>query len=336
MKENLNIDELLNAFIDGELTERQRTEAQRLIGHDKRIARRLGQLQKCKMLVGSLPSAEAPAEMVEDVKAALERRTLLSQQQKGFDEREGARHLLVRKVLTAAAMIGLVAVFGAVIYTIIAPHRTDKPVAVEHWMHPAEKIPMQNETPDTVPSFAKSTDITEFNGTLELKTTTPIAVNAFISRAIEDNGLLGKVAPKSLPSKTVYTLDCSSKALGLLLADLENVWAKFDSATLFVDTEQATRQVVVDAVSSGQVVEIAGRDSLKERIELAKNFAALNNMAEQQPGRDILAVAGDGKPDLTVIPKPVLTSGEKKIKKPPARPEGDKNVHLTIVVLSSE
>ena len=42
----------------------------------------------------------------------------------------------------------------------------------------------------------------------------------------------------------------------MLLADLENIWARFDSATLFVETETIGGQVVVDGVSAEQIVDL--------------------------------------------------------------------------------
>ena len=155
-REESNIEELLNSFIDGELTQREANEVERLIADDARIAQRLRELQKSKMLVGSLPRAEAPAEMAEQIKASLERRTLPAQQLQHLDELAGVKQLLVRKILAAAAMIVLVAVLGAVIYTIVAP--------------------------ESVPPAAG------FRGRLELKTTDLVAVDAVIKRAIEDNG----------------------------------------------------------------------------------------------------------------------------------------------------
>ena len=77
MKEKPDIDELLNSFIDGELTERHRVEVQRLIKHDPQIAHRMQELQKCKMLVSSLPRADAPVEILARVKASLKARALL-------------------------------------------------------------------------------------------------------------------------------------------------------------------------------------------------------------------------------------------------------------------
>ena len=71
MKENLNIDELLNSFIDDELSPRHQTEVQRLIAHDAEVAERLAELERCKMLVGSLPRAEAPVETKNSVAEAL-------------------------------------------------------------------------------------------------------------------------------------------------------------------------------------------------------------------------------------------------------------------------
>lgn len=220
-EENPNIEELLNSFIDGELPERDRTEIQRLISHDREVAQRLRDLQRCKMLVSSLPRAEAPAEMLEQIKASLEERVPLAQEPSGFAERVGARHLLVRKVLTAAAMIGLVAVLAAVVYTIVVPES---------------------------PSHAMA-----FKGRLELKTSNLLVVDAAINRAIEENGLSDYISPRREGDKSVYAISCSREALGLLLADLENVWGRFDSATLFVDTKAPGGQVVVEDVTAEQI-----------------------------------------------------------------------------------
>ena len=60
MKNDIDIDELLNSYIDGELTERQKTEVQRLISHDPEIAKRLAQLKKCRLLVASLHLKDKP------------------------------------------------------------------------------------------------------------------------------------------------------------------------------------------------------------------------------------------------------------------------------------
>jgi len=256
MKENPNIEayhsdrhieELLNSFVDGELTQREQVEIQRLISHDARIARRLRELQKCKMLVGALPSTEAPAELAEEIKTSLQRKALLVQPAYGgqrLRERAGARHLLVRKVLAAAAMIGLVTVLGAVIYTIVAP----------------ESVP----------------PATGFACRLELKTGDLASVDAVIRRSIEDNGLTYS-SPRSRGDERKYALTCSQEDLNLLLADLENIWTGLDSTALIVGTE------VFDTVTSKQVAEVVAdlvtpprprltsKEEIKEPVSPAKD-----------------------------------------------------------------
>ena len=96
---------------------------------------------------------------------------------------------------------------------------------------------------------------TGFNGRLELKTSDLAAVDSFIKRAIEDNALK-YTSPGSRGDKTVYALSCSREGLNLLLADLENIWERFDSATLFVETKTPGKEVVVDGVSAKQIADL--------------------------------------------------------------------------------
>ena len=346
-----NIDELLNSFIDGELDQRHQTEVQRLIKHDERIAERLRELQKCKRLVSSLPYAEAPDEMLGDIKAALEERNLLVQpvrRGQRLDEREGARHLLVRRLTAAAAMIGLVVVLAAVIYSIVAPEgATEKPMTVDDLLRTSGKYVAKKPEPTITATAEKpigrtSLAGTEFSGTLELKTSSHSEVIAFINRAIEHNipsDERAAAGPGEL--RESHALSCSRQSLRLLLADLSNIWDRFDSAALFVETDRPEGQIVVDAVAAEQIIEIVNQDDFETRIKAAKYFATLNNMTELLPGKEVLTAIDDSSPGLITIPKPVLTSGvshpqaesEETIKKPPTRTEDSQKVHLTIVVV---
>ena len=224
--ENPEIEELLNSYIDGELTERENTEVQRLISHDTQVAQCLRELQTSKMLVSSLPRAEAPARILDEVKASLETEVLSGERawnEEPSGGRVGVRHLMVRKFLAAAAMVGLVAILGGVVYTIVAP-----------------------ETP--VPAVA-------FDGRLELKTDALSTVNAFINKAIEDNELSDSVSLKTRRGKSVYSITCGREDLNVLLADLTNIWEKCDSTTLFVDTKtQGERKF--DDVSTERIITI--------------------------------------------------------------------------------
>jgi len=338
MKEISNMDELLNSFIDGELPARQQTEVQRLVHHDEKIAQRLQQLQKCKMLLSSLPVAEAPPQILENVKASLARKPQLVEQPSAFAERAGTRHLLGRKLFAAAAMLGLVGILTAVVYTIVAPETvTQGPVAVV---------------------------AAPFSGRLELRTSYLPAVVAFINRAIEDNvpsdewiasdqsnadthasyrrvkephALICKSNADTHASyrrvKEPHALICSSESFNLLLAELGNIWDKLNSAHFFVDTEVFGEQIVVDAVTAEQISGIVNQDDSKRRLEVAKDFAVLNNMAEHLPGTRVLAAIDDTTVGLITPPKPVLTWNQKTVQKSPTRTEENKNIHLTITVV---
>jgi len=312
-----NIDELLNSFIDGELTASQQSEVERLIARDARTARRLQQLQKTKMLVSSLPRAKAPGQITEQVKASLARRQLIAQQPV-FSKREGTRQLLVRRLLAAAAMIALVAILAGVIYTIVAPEPVPE--------RPAERTVAVRP----MPSLAAEAG---FSGRLELKTAALVAVDGFINRFIDETGLSDFVSVERQPGQSLYSLSFSQQGLNLLLSDLQSIWQKFDSTTLFVDTEQFAEPVAVNAVTAEQAVEIVNQDSAKRSIEVAKDFAILNNMAKLMPGKQILTAIDDKKVNLITPPKPVFTEYPKKAKKTAHQP---KEVNLTLVIISSE
>lgn len=308
---NERIDELLNGYIDDELTGEKQAEVERLIDQDAKIAQRLRQLRKCKILVGSMPFAEAPASVLEGVKASLAGRSLPSEEQAAYEEQAGKKHVLLRKVLAAAAMIALAAVLSAVI------HRF---------------VPLQTAPEEPV---ARMVAASGFSGRLELKTSALNAVDAFIKSAIDDNGLSVSINPERRQSRRIYSLDCTREGLNLLLGDLDNIWTELDSATLFVYTENFGTQTVVEAVTTKQIAEINNQDSSERRIELAKDFAVLNNLAENLPDKEIRVAIEAGDSILTQqwrILKPVLTSDQKAVKKPAEPIQEKQKVRLTIIL----
>lgn len=288
------LDELLNSYIDAELTQEQQVEVDRLIADDDQIGRRLRDLQRCKMLVACLPRAQAPAG------------TLSSLVSRGPSL--VARRSLRRRVLAVAAVIALMAVSTAVIYSIFAPQGT------------ADRL-----TPGTAAA-------TRFAGKLELTTSDLTAVDAFISRVVKDDELSDCVHTVSLADRRVYSFSGGRGALNLLLTDLATIWQRFGSAKLMVETSKFGEQIVVDAVTAAQVAQIVKQDHREESIRLAKDFAVLNNMVESLPGKEILAATGEKKPSLITIPKPVLTGDGKTVKHPAPAGADTKEVELTIVV----
>jgi hypothetical protein len=344
MKEDINIDELLNSFLDGEATRRERIEVQRLLIHDAQVAKRFRELEKCRLLVGSLPYAEAPAEILQQIKASMGKSPAGTLRAEVFKRRRGARHLLIRQTISVAAMVVLVAVLGVVVYTILAPESPRKqPAAAEDLKLPVKKIVIEPEK-TVQPLLTKAEKPIEgakrfsqgFSGTLRLKTKALAAVDASVGRAIEDSGLALYSLSKQSGGEHIYTVAGSREAVNLFLSDLDSIWGKFDSATLFVEAGQVGKRVVVDNVKTGQIAEIFKQDDSEARIKVAKDIASFNRIEKQLPGEEMFAAVGHKEDDLITIPKPVLTSGERPITKPAGGAAAKEEVLLTIVIVGSE
>ncbi|MCJ7729876.1 MAG: hypothetical protein MUO27_08390 [Sedimentisphaerales bacterium] len=324
------IDELLNSFLDGELSPEDCAEVQRLVSEDKTIAQRLRQLERCRILVSSLPPAEPPAELVSGIKELLRSRSAgVGGEFEHIERRRGERHLLARQVLAAAVMIGLFGLMGAVVYKIVAPEGTARPIVA---VKPAptikpEALPV--ETEKTVAAEDK-TGISLYS--LQLQTTDFVAVDAFVNKLLDESSWLNYEVTKEGRSRSVYRVLCSRGGLETLVSDLAAVWSKFDSATLVVHTEDIGRYVAVESVSPEQITDIANQDKLEGRIKLAKDFAVLNTVEQvSQEGR-MLALVDRVYPELTTIPRPVLTSGEKRVAPVPESPSDWVRVDLNIIV----
>lgn len=309
-----DIERLLNGYIDDELTVRQKTEVKRLLGNDPRIAGRLRQLEKCKKLISSLPTAEAPPDMAQDVMAKLARRSLLGEEAAAVNERAGTRDLFLRKILTAAAMIALLGVLGMVVYTIVAPPDVPGPPRVAGGDRTADII-------DPPPIM-----LAKFNGRLELKTAAFKEMDAFIDRAVAENDLVRCTGVERLGDRTTYLLTCGRKGLNGLLERLDKHWPRLDSATLFVETDIFDRLVAVDAVTTDQIAEITTQTTSQDTVRVARDLALLNDVTEQLRSRTLL-LASD--PHLIGDRRPVTTGGTDKIEKATV----DKsNVELAIVL----
>jgi len=327
------IEELLNGFLDGELSTSEQAEVRRLVSKDEGVARRLQGLERCRLLMSSLPPAEPPAEVISRIKGLL--RSRLAGGAGALDDTEhlrGAKHLLARQVLAAAVMMGLVGLLGAVVYRIVSPPDTaQRPVAVQ--TRPAvapQALPV--ETKKTVAVEDKA-DVGLYS--LRLATTDFAAVDAFVNKLLDESAALQYDVTKEPPKRSVYRVLCSKAGLSALVADLAQAWSKFDSATLVVHTGDIGQYVAVESVRPEQITDIVNQNMPEERIRLAKDFAVLNNISQITQAGKMLAFSDRTYPELTAIPKPVLTSGEKTAPAVPEGASGKFRVDLTIVVTGS-
>jgi len=321
MTEYPNIDELLNAYLDGELSQRQIVELHRLIKNDPELARRLRQLEKVKNLVTSLPRERAPEQMLEDIKTVLEKRSLLSPASEHTVHRKGAKYLLARKVLSAAAMIALVAGLLAVIYSIVAPENAADQIL-------ARKEPTA-EVPTVAPPVAEPAAApTAFTGIVELKTTDPTALKKTIETAITAYGIAREdTSPPPDSQQTAYSLTGSPENLALLLTDLSANWGDLDSASLYVVADRTGTRIAIENVTTAQIAQIITQADIETQIKAARYFAVVNTAPDTA-----LTPPDVERPQAVTIPKPVLTSPEK----PATKPQAEKPVTLTIVITPAE
>ena len=171
-----------------------------------------------------------------------------------------------------------------------------------------------------------------FSGRLELNTDALPEVDTTINRAIDENGLSDSIGAVRREDKRIYYLSCSREGLDLLLADLDDIWSKLDSASLFIDTEVFGRQVAVDGVTTGQIAEIVHQDSHKRRLEVARDFAAVNSMTELLPGKVLASAIEGDSGGLLTAPKPFITGGPEPTTKPAGQAKDKETIRLTIVV----
>jgi hypothetical protein len=320
-------EELLNSYLDGELSSQDCAEVQRLVSEDKTIAQRLRQLERCRILVSSLPPAEPPAELVSGIKDLLRSRSAGVEGLEHIERRRGARHLLARQVVAAAMMIGLFGLMGAVVYRIVSPERQVLPIVAVQPAVKKETLPV--ETEKTVAAEDK-TGVGLYS--LQLETANFVAVDAFVNKLLDESSWLRYEVTKEGRSRSVYRVLCSRGGLEALVSDLSAVWSKFDSATLVVHTEDIGRYVAVEQVRPEQITDIAKQDTLDGRVKLAKDFAVLDTVEQVSPEGRMLALVDRVYPELTTIPRPVLTSGEKRVAPVPESPSDWVRVDLNIVV----
>jgi len=323
-----DIDELLSCYIDGELSERGRTEIKRLIRHDRNIAAKLGKLRKQKQLLNCLPVAPAPEGLLQEINVSLNSKPAADRYFIDTDHSAGARHLLVRRVLTAAAMFILLGALAVVVFNVIMPGSASrKPLALE---------PAGTSLDQAVVASAPEpiTDTYPFRAALELASYDSIAVNGFIAKAIYSNGLVDNTIPKRDATLSTYHITCTTAQIVALLADLEAVWDKCGKTSLTIYAEYQDSEIMINNITSAQAIAVFAEDKPDKRTELARNYADFNALI-RDGGADSSFALSLPKEQTAFVPsvpiKPELTRPEQ----PPAPTDNvqtSQSVNLIITV----
>jgi hypothetical protein len=334
MKDDQKTDQLLNGFIDGELSQREQTEVKRLIAHDAEAAKRLKELQKCRLLVGSLPASKAPDGILAGVKAALDKDVRTQKVQPG-QRIVGTIQLLLRKSFAAAAMFLLVAGLLVIIYKVVSPPPRPGPKIVQH-------IPSQDSgdirkfftdvAPDktTVSSDGEAAQADSgVTFRLVLKTSKAPAVQAELGRVLEKFVASDFAALPGQADKVIYIISSSSDKITAMLSDFDNTLDESASTALYVDTGKTGKAIVVDNIGMRQLADITSQQNPERQIKAATYFSIINNINKLTPDSRYAVASAVSKP--TEIPKPVLTKDEQAAS---SALQESPVIHLTIELVS--
>lgn len=324
-----HIEELLSNYIDDELTERERNEVKRLIGHDADVRRKFEQLRKIKVLLNLAPVSLPPDNILENVKNQIERQVLLGDYSLHKRPDAGRKHLILRRALTAAAVLVLVAALAWVIMDILIPRSEPAaPVAMNRKVETKREVlyekPVFADTPvkRTLPFYAK----------LELTTTKLQTVDAFISKMILSSDMFDMITSVDRRADTTsYSINCSRQDVTALLAQIAPAWAQCQNVQLSIAGETVDSLVTIDNVSIDQTIDVFSIAQPQKRRKIVKEMAHLNQMTQPSQYQKAIAQNTNTTSNLLRPTQPVLTTARRP-STPPKKSKTTDPVNLTIIV----
>ncbi|MHB0946138.1 MAG: anti-sigma factor family protein [Sedimentisphaerales bacterium] len=342
MKDMEQLEELLNGYIDGELDERKSNEVKRLIDHDKKIFDLYDSLKRYKDLMNSVSQTPCPDGLCDNINEQLERQILLADTN-AYSHSAGRRHLIFRRLMTAAAMLALTAILSFVILDIFVPKSSRDKFFADTMRKKSLKEtlyekPFPDEDESAPQAVRQNIPITPVRGNdvplvavLTLETRNPIEVDWLVAKAMTTTGIFNQTtAIDRQPGSVKYVINCSNESAANLLAELSFLWPQCSNAKLDIGEEQAGKYITINNISTPQALEICKAEAYPVRIKLAGDIAAANRAAAENIEK-IYAIDGIDYEQL-YTQKPALASAEKS---PDANLPtiGDRTAVITIIVV---
>lgn len=329
-QEKVEFEELLNAIVDDEITERQQTELKRLSRHDPEIERELSSLRRQKQLLNALPIESAPESLVANVTSVLKRKLIISNSTESEKTVTGTSHLLLRRILTTAAMLLLpLGLLSFVVYEIIKPAS----VGPIDYITPGEILVQADES---IPADRSGAVVRKFpfDGVLTFRTNQHIQVGNFAEKMIFDLGLYSSTVPSRTVDVTTYQITASPEMVAKLVDALNEVWPRCQQVTLNVLDSSQEHTIDIFEVQPEQIKALASEDSREMLDVLAKQYAAANQNTET-----LLAAARENDTDSTLPPAdyppltvPILTGRHES---PPSVESTQSTIRLRIHIKRS-
>lgn len=289
--------ELLTAIVDDEATERQKTEFKRLAKHDPDIGRQLESLRRQKQLINALPVESAPEGLAEDVTSMLERKLILSDFSDAEPAATGSSHLMLRRLMTTAAMLLLpLGLLSLVVWQIMKPASGGPANYVT-----TTQVLNRDNRPGTETLMAAGQPF-PFDGILTFRTSQQTTVSNYTEKVIFDLGLLTSTVPNRNVDVTTYQVTASPVMIANLLESLNDVWPRCEQVSLSVVKDSEENTIEIPQVRSEQIKALALEDSPERLNIMAIQYARANKDKDTAFAR-----AHNPNPESTPLEQPALT-----------------------------
>ena len=286
MKDKPNIDEMLHAYVDGELNTRQKTEVKRLLDRDESLAVQVRRIRQIKQWVGALPRDEAPADIAENVLAILERKTLLGERRVSLTSDNSFRHRILRRIQAVAAVVVLFVALAGLVYSIMAP-----PSGSDIYSDPVGqdyKI-LQGITPEV-----------KLAGTLSMVGGADLLTQ--LNKGLQSCGLKTLGSSTSAQGSRHVEIQCSEATLRTLMRSFNLDWSTATDARFTVRALAGRTITPVDipAVHPSQIVDLVDVADANQGESIAVEMATNNALKPLRPW----------EPDDLGLPIPIITANE--------------------------
>ena len=336
MKDIEQIQELLNCYLDDELDERKINEVKRLIDHDDSIRELYESLKKSKILISSIPAASAPGELLDGVRTSLERQMLLEGPSEG-SYKAGRAHLVIRRIMTIAAVLVLITALSFIVFDIFVPPSSRKQMMASFSSKKSKKqILFEKPFADIKPVVDRkivqeSSLSVPLIAKLVFNTSAPIMADTIIGKSIMNQNLFACTSSIDRGGDSItYVLDCDKSQIVALMGEMEILWAKCRQVSLSLGTKDFGSYVDIGNLSAADAIEIVNIDDYGRRMRMASDIARINSVS-------VPDVIGELYADLDVnhdfeVPKPTLTSVAEPNNSTARASSG--NSTLTIVIIN--
>lgn len=325
-KPNTEIEELLSAAVDDELSQRQQTELKRLLQHQPEIAEQLESLVRQRQLLCSMPIETAPPSLAADIQGSLERKLILDNASRTQSLRSRAA-LVRRRFVAAAAMLFLPLGFlGYVVFRIVTPTSdggSGRPSAKELLKDDVLFTTSQMESFAVAPTFP-------FDGSLTLMTERPMLAAQTIEKQIFLKAMEHQTIPNRTAEVMTFQIECPADAMAELMGSLAPLWSRItDSRLTLRDVDLPEHAVTIEHIRPEQIQTLALQTAKMPMMAAARQYASSNIPLRPENGGNV-----EPMPDDLVMPKPFLAWPERET----PQPQGGAlpTVRLTIEVRQPE